>query len=342
MDPTELAEAARRVLPAATWSYLQGTAGPARDADRDERSWCEIDLVPRVLRGRPGTDTGADLGDRLPHPVLVAPTAAHGLVHPDGELATAAGAAAAGALMIYSSSATVEVSRFGAGTTSPWWAQVYLLTDRGRSRDYLDRLVAAGAGAVVLTVDYPGPIAAAPFRSGGGALPVTPGNYPGLSWAQMTAMVDPDLTLDVIGEVAAHTGLPVYVKGILHPDDAAAAVGAGAAGIIVSNHGRRQLPGVVPVAAVLPAVVRAVSGQVPVLVDGGIRSGTDVLRALALGARAVGVGRPALWALAASGPDGVGRMLRLLVAQLRQATAAAGLRRSADATPDLLLGPAHR
>jgi 4-hydroxymandelate oxidase len=318
-----LKEQAHQALSPAAWAYYQGSAG---SPELDAQCWSSVFLVPRVLRGLTGVDTTTTLGGTtLATPVMIAATAAHRLAHPNGELATAAGAAAAGALMVYSSSAAVEVTEFGAGAPGPWWAQVYVMTDRGVTYDYVDRCVAAGTRALLVTVDYPGAVARSAFRvATAGRLDATPGNYPQWSWPEMTAAIDPALTPDVIGELAQHSGLPIHVKGVLHPDDASIAVGAGAAGIVVSNHGRRQVDGVLPTCRALPAVVEAVAGDAIVTVDGGIRGGVDVLRALAMGAQAVGVGRPVLWGLAAAGPEGVGRVLDTVTAELRQAMASVG------------------
>lgn len=278
-----------------------------------------------MLHGLASVDTTSTLGaDAVATPIMVSATAAHGMAHPDAELATAAAAAAAGALMVYSSNAAVEVTEFGAAATGPWWAQVYILDDRRLTEDYLRRVVQAGPSAVVLTVDHMGAAAEAPFRTPTGPLPARPGNFPSLTWPGVGQHIAPGLVPDDIRRLADTTGLPVYVKGVLHPDDAVIAVNAGAAGIVVSNHGRRQVAGVVPTAEVLPEVVAAVDGRVPVLVDGGIRSGIDVLRAIALGAAAVGVGRPVLWGLAATGSAGVRAVLDGLTGELRQAMAAVG------------------
>lgn len=339
MDLDALKSLARiRVEPAAL-AYQSATAGA--DPNRDEIAWRQIDVVPRVLRSLRQVDTSTRLlGAVVTTPVTVAATAGHRLSHPDGEIASGQAAARLGALFTYSSSASVEVTEFGAAVDGPWWAQVYVMKDFGLTSDYLDRLVAAGATAVVLTVDNPGTVGDAPFRARvQSRLPVTPGNYPGLTWAQMSAQIEPNLWLDHIGRLASMTGLPVVVKGVLHPGDAAAAVSAGAAAIVVSNHGRRQLDGVIPTALALPDVVRAVAGRVPVLVDGGLRSGTDVLRALATGAVAVGLGRPVLWALAAGGADGVADLLDGFTAELRQAMAAVGAATLGDLTPDLVRHP---
>jgi len=338
MDLAPFQAAARRAMPDVAWNYYQATADPGdSDADADAHAWAQFDVVPRVLRGAGLPDTAVTLpesahrgGATLGTPIMVSPTAAHGLAHPDAEPASGSGAAEVGALMVCSSSATTGVGTFGATMPGPWWAQVYLHRDRARSNDYLDRAVAAGAGAIVLTVDL-APPSDAPFRKTvQSQLTIRPGNFPDLTWPQLSALYELALRPSDVGEIASRTGLPVWVKGVLHPDDAVRALDAGAAGVIVSNHGRRQVAGVIPTADALGPVVRAVAGRAPVLVDGGIRSGVDVLRALALGATLVGVGRPALWALAAGGADGVSALLGELTAELAQAMAATGATTPAD------------
>ncbi|MET3804388.1 4-hydroxymandelate oxidase [Nakamurella sp. UYEF19] len=326
MDFDPIRTAARSALDPLSWDYYEGVADGRPESQTDHEAWQRIGIVPRVMQGLTEVDTTLTIaGATFSTPVLVAPTAAHGLAHPDGEVATLNGAAAAGALMIYSSSARVEVTEFGAAADGPWWAQVYLMRDRLVSDDYIARAVAAGARALVLTVDLSGGLAEAPFRQNTRVgLPALPGNFPGLTWAQMSAGIDANLRPDHVSGLIESTGLPVWVKGVLHPEDAVAAVEAGAAGVIVSNHGRRQVAGVVPTAEALGDVVDAVGGRVPVVVDGGIRSGVDLLRALALGASAVGVGRPVLWGLATTGTDGVRDVLAGLTVELRQAMAATG------------------
>ncbi len=329
MDMQRLIVGAREVVEPAAWAYIQGTAG----ADGvDQQAWSSLHLVPGVLRGVRSADTRTTLaGSAVAAPIMIAPTAGHRLAHPDGECASAIGAAAAGALMIYSSSAAMDVTTFGAAATGPWWAQVYVMVDRGVTDDYLDRCVAAGANAPVLTVDYPGAVANAQFRATSQAvIDARPGNYPQWTWQQMTASIDPAITPDVIAELAELAGLPVHVKGVLQPRDAATVVAAGAAGVMVSNHGRRQVEGVLPTAYALADIVAAVAGSAQVTVDGGIRSGTDVLRALALGAAGVGVGRPVLWGLATGGSAGVRDIIGTLTAELRQAMVSVGAGTLAD------------
>ena len=337
MDFAPLLAAVRSRVSVEAQQYQAATAGPAEQADRDVLAWDRLDLVPRVLRGLTGVDTGTTLfGHRFGTPVMVSATAGHPLSHPGGEVESGAGASRAGALYVYSSSAGIEVAEFGRQMAGPWWVQLYVMKEVARSRAYLDRAVAAGASAVVFTVDNPGTLGDAPFRGRQADTGMGPANFPDWTWPQMSAQIEPTLHLDHIGKIGAQTGLPVLVKGILAPADAAEVTDAGAAGIIVSNHGRRQLAGVLPTADALSAVVAAVGGRIPVLVDGGIRSGVDVLRAMALGAAAVGVGRPILWGLAAAGADGVAEVIDTLTAELRQAMAAVSAGSPAELRPDLL------
>ncbi|MER7624386.1 alpha-hydroxy acid oxidase [Streptomyces sp. NPDC126503] len=337
----DLAARARAVLPAAAYEFYAAgadeeiSAGEAADAWRDRR------LLPRVLRDVSSVDTGTELlGTRLASPVLAGPTAFHRMAHDQGETATAAGVAAAGSLLVLSSRATRHPEEV-AEAAGPWWYQVYWLRDAEITRRQVERAVAAGARALVLTVDAP---YVPPRATSGLPLPLPEDDelcravgvgtrLPG--WEQ-----DPSLGIDAIGRLHRMSGLPVLVKGVLRADDARACVAAGAAGVIVSNHGGRQLDRAVAPADALPAVVAAVGDRVPVLVDGGIRTGTDVLVALALGARAVLLGRPVVWSLALGGAAGVTALLDSYRTQLSTAMALAGCARVADIGPDLLHGGA--
>ncbi len=292
-------------LPDDVVAYIEGGAGEEVSLGEAEVAWGGVRLRPRVLRDVSHVDTSVTLlGTRLATPVLVGPTALHGLVHPGAERETAQGARAAGSLLVVSSRATLPPEDIGAG---PWWLQVYVLRDRGVTREAVQRAVAAGARSLVLTGDTPyvGP----KRRSEPVAQP------PGFEQ-------DPSVGLDAIGWLAELSGLPVLVKGVLRADDARDCVAAGASGVVVSNHGGRQLDRALPTAVALPAVADAV--DVPVLVDGGLRSGLDVLCALALGADAVLLGRPIMWALAAGGAAGVEACLREVTADLSRALALAG------------------
>jgi 4-hydroxymandelate oxidase len=280
------------------------------------------------------------LGRRWPTPLFLCPTAFHRMAHPDGELGTARAAAARGITMTLSTSSSTDLAEVAA-IGGPRWFQVYLLADPGARRAQVERAVAVGYEALVLTMDLP--------RIGrrerdirvGFAVPddvhvPNPALAAGVPIEEGISLPFVDrLTWDDLDWIAGF-GLPVIVKGILHPDDAHLAVEHGAAAIQVSNHGGRQLDGATASIDALPRVVDAVAGRVPVLLDGGVRRGSDVLVALALGAAAVGIGRPALWGLAVNGEAGVGAVLDLLTEEIELAMALAGVASVADARADLL------
>ncbi|MFJ6617915.1 alpha-hydroxy acid oxidase [Kitasatospora sp. NPDC091335] len=339
--PDEDERSARaRLDPGAYDFYATGAAGEVtlREA---EQSWRTHRLLPRILRDVSAVDTGLDLlGSRLSLPVLLAPTAFHTMAHPSGETATAAGAAAAGSLLVLSSRTTRPIEEVAAAAGA-WWYQVYVLRDRDLTFSQVEGAVRAGASALVLTVDAP-VVARKARRSH--PLPLADGDLRTRAMAPGTRSPDreqdPSIGFDIIGELRRVSGLPVVVKGVLRPDDARSCVRAGAAGIIVSNHGGRQLDRALSSAAALPPVAAEVGDDVPVLVDGGIRSGIDVLTALALGARAVLIGRPVLWALATGGSTSVRDLLTARRAELAEAMALAGARNLREVTADLL-APRH-
>ncbi|MCW2715719.1 MAG: Hao [Frankiales bacterium] len=318
--------AARALLPDDVFAYYAGGAGGQVSLHEAPDAWSAVRLRPRVLRDVSRIDTSLELfGTRLETPVLVAPTAAHGLAAPEGEVATASGAAAAGSLLVLSTRSSRDLEDVPAG---PWWFQAYVMRDRERTLSLARRAVSAGASAVVLTGDVP----YLGQRHGRSRLDL-------LGPAAPEAGQDPSAGLEAIGQLAEATGLPVLVKGVLRGDDAVACLHAGAAGVVVSNHGGRQLDRAVASAHALPEVVSAVGGQAPVLVDGGLRSGLDILCALALGADAVLLGRPVLWALAAGGADGVESCLRAMTEDLAHVMGLAGARSLSELTPDLVSAP---
>ena len=315
-------EHAREVLDDEVLRYYGGGAGEQVTLTEAEGAWRELRLRPHVLRDVSGVSTATTLlGTALSAPVLVGPTAAHGLAHADGEAETARGTAAAGSLLVLSTRSTRRLEEVPAG---PWWFQAYVMRDRARTLDLVHRAAAAGATGVVLTGDVP-----------------WLGARHGATRAQLTAPLqpgeqqDPSAGLEAIGELAV-AGLPVLVKGVLRGDDALACLDAGAAGVVVSNHGGRQLDRALPTAHALPGVAAAVAGRGPVLVDGGIRSGLDVLCALALGADAVLLGRPVLWALAAAGAGGVEQCLRAVADDLAHVKGLAGASCLAELDADLV------
>jgi 4-hydroxymandelate oxidase len=332
--------AAERTLPVGAHSYLAGGAGDELTLADNVAAWSRLALRPRMLVGVGERDPSVQvLGRRRPHPLIIAPTAFQRLAHPDGELATARAAAATDTVMCLSTLATSSpeaVAEVAPG--APRWFQLYVFRDRGVSRDLVQRASAAGYEALVVTVDLPlFGIRERELRSGvrsSDAEQVSSASAAGARGAmtpdEFGALVDPDLRWADIARFAAESPLPVLVKGILTDADARLAAEHGAAGVIVSNHGGRQLDGVVSSADALPEVVQAVGDRLDVLVDGGIRRGTDVIRALALGARAVLIGRPVVNGLAVGGAEGVQRVLDILLAEFDNALGLVGAPRAAD------------
>lgn len=331
----ELEERARAVLAPDAFDYLAGGADDELTLRDNLAAWDRLRLLPLVLRDVSAVDTSTTvLGEAVALPVLAAPVAFQRLAHPEGESAAAAGVAAAGSVMVVSTraSTTLEETAAAAGG-GPQWFQVYVLQDRAWTDELVDRAKAAGYRALVLTVDTP----FLGFRRrddrNGFALP------PGVSMANVGRGVDveaaraqtylgahqaADLGPADVGRLAERSGLPVVAKGVLTARAARECVDAGASAVVVSNHGGRQLDGVPATADALAEVFDAVGDRVEVYVDGGVRRGTDVLRALALGARAVLVGRPLVWGLAAGGSEGVRSVFDHLGAELALAMALIG------------------
>jgi 4-hydroxymandelate oxidase len=334
---------ARARLDANAWAYFSGGAGDEHTLHANRHAWDTIALLPRVLRPLAGGHTRCTLlGRELAHPILLAPVAYQCLAHPDGEIATAWAAAALGAGMVLSmqSSTTLEAvasAMVGDRSAGPLWLQLYLQHDRALVRELIARAEAAGYEALVLTVDAPTSGVRDRERRAGFALP------PGIRAANLSAMAAPSPmrlgagqsalfdgllqhapTWDDVAWLQAQTRLPVLLKGVLHPEDARLAAAQGIAGLIVSNHGGRTLDTALSTASALPRIADAVGGALPLLVDGGVRRGTDVFKALALGATAVLVGRPVVWGLAHAGAAGVAHVLRVLRDELEVAMALTG------------------
>ena len=348
---------ARTQLDDNAWAYFSGGAADEISLRANRSAWDALPLWPRVLRPLAGGHTRVPLlGRTLAHPILLAPVAFQRMAHPDGELAMAYAAAALGAGVVLSTQASVSLESVAQAVLpdpgrGPLWFQLYLQPDRGFTQALVQRAEAAGYEALVLTVDAPTSGVRDRERRAGFRLPpgVGPVNLAGLQAPApsalgpgQSALFDGLLhhapTWDDIAWLQSITRLPVLLKGVLHPADARQAVSVGAAGLIVSNHGGRTLDTAPATATALPRVVQAVGGAVPVLVDGGIRRGTDVLKAMALGASAVLVGRPAVWGLANAGAAGVAHVLRLLRDELEVAMALTGCATLAEATPALLEG----
>ena len=340
INVTDYEALARARLDEATYDYYAGAAGDEQTLAANRLAFEQIMLRPRVLVDVSRVDTTSHvLGERIAIPIMLAPTAFHRLAHPDGELAAARAAGAADTIMVASTMSTCTLEEIAQAAAGPLWFQLYVFKDRELTREIVCRAEAAGYRALVLTVDAPRLGRRERDLRNRFTLPqgVTLKNFEGwrragiLGWATGSSFndyvhefFDPSLTWDVIAWLTSITRLPVLLKGILTPEDARLALDTGIAGIIVSNHGGRQLDGAEPAVRALPRVVDEVGGRAEVLMDGGVRRGTDVLKALALGARAVLVGRPYLWGLAVAGEDGVRRVLELLRRELELAMALCG------------------
>ncbi|HEY6740642.1 MAG TPA: alpha-hydroxy acid oxidase [Actinopolymorphaceae bacterium] len=321
------------------YAYVATGSGAEETLAANELAWREALLRPRFLRDVSETDTRTTvLGTPISAPIGVAPVGFQRLVHSEGEVATARGAAAADTLFVLSTRSTTPFASI-VDVCGPWWFQVYVLRDRALTADLVRRAVDGGARALVLTVDTPH--VAAKARESTAVATVSTALVPELvDHSDEGIRQAPDVTWAEIAWLREISGgLPVVVKGVLRGDDARRCVDAGAAALWVSNHGGRQLDGVVPTAMALAEIADAVSTDVELYVDGGIRTGRDVLRALALGARAVFLGRPVSWALATAGADGVRTLLDGLRTELEETFALVGCRFVTEITRDLVRTP---
>lgn len=342
----ELQEMARAQLPQATFDYIAGGAADEVTLRRNREAFDHWALRPRVLidvaRVDPSTSV---LGERVSFPVLVAPTSFHGLVHPEGELATARGTADAGTLMVVSTIATRSLEEIASHVRAPRWFQLYVYRDREVTRNLVDRAVKAGYRAICLTVDtprlgrrerdernrftLPPDLSIANLKPAG--LDALPPAKRGSAFPHyVDDLLDASLTWKDVKWLRTISPLPLIVKGIMTGEDAAIAMEHEVDGIVVSNHGGRQLDSTLATIDALPDVVAVVRSRGEVYLDGGVRRGTDVLKALALGARAVLVGRPILWGLALGGAEGVRTVLDRLGKEVELAMALAGCRSCPD------------
>lgn len=337
---------AREKMTPSAYDYYAGGAEDEVTLARNREAFQQIALRPRVLAGTASISTRTQLfGLELSLPIGLAPTAFNQLGHPDGEIGAARAAARAGSFLCCSTIASTALEDVAAASHCPLLFQLYVYRDRAITRDLVARAEAAGCRALALTVDTPRLGRRERDMRSGFSLPAgigirnleKYGTPDALRWAQTSSfteyvhqLLDPGLTWDAVDWLCSVTPLPVLIKGILTAEDAALALAHGASGIVVSNHGGRQLDGAIATIDALPAIADEVAGRVPVLLDGGIRRGTDVFKALALGARAVLVGRAYLWGLAADGEAGVSRVLEMLGTELELTMALAGARELAD------------
>ncbi|HWP24881.1 MAG TPA: alpha-hydroxy acid oxidase [Xanthobacteraceae bacterium] len=347
LDFDALEEKARAKLPAPSFAFCATGADDEITAAENVAAWRRLRLRPHVLRDISTVDPSVTLlGTRLPYPIMVAPMGRHMLFHPEGERASARGAAAANALYVLATSANVLLEEVAAerGAATQWF-QLYMWPNRAEVEALLDRVAAAGFRALVVTVDNQ-VYGSSPRQLRAPFVPspdIRNVNMPGAPMARTA--YDPEFkgkvmfptTWAELEWLVKRTPLPVVVKGVLRGDDATRCVELGARAIIVSNHGGRHLDTTVPTAAALAEVADAVTGKAEVYVDGGIRRGTDILKALALGARAVLIGRPVLWGLATDGADGVCAVLEHLHEELVRAMQLCGVTRLADIPRDLVV-----
>jgi L-lactate dehydrogenase (cytochrome) len=356
----ELEEQAVAAMDPKAASYVCAGAGSEETMRTNREAFARRRIVPRMLRDVSDRDLSTTvLGTAMPAPLLLAPIGVQKVVHEDGELATARAAAAVGVPMIASTASHFSLEEIAAaGGEAARWFQLYWPNDPELARSLVERAEAAGYGAIVLTVDtfIPGwkprdlQQAWLPFLNGMGvanyfqdrvfraALEKTPEEDPGMATGHFLGVqANPSLSWDDLAQLREMTSLPIVVKGIQHAEDAREAVARGIDGIVVSNHGGRQVDGAVASLDALPAIAEAVGDQdLAILFDSGIRGGADVLKALALGADAVCLGRPYLWGLALDGQAGVETVLKMVLAELDLTMALCGLTRPEEIGPELL------
>ena len=331
----EFEPVAKGKVPKHNYDFIAGGVDDEWTLRRNREAFSRITLRPRMLVDVSKLDLSLELfGQRIEMPIVIAPTAGHQQAHPDGELATIRAAGAVKTIMAVSTNSSYPIDKISQAATGPWWFQLYAGPDWEGTRERVERAVANGAKAVCLTVDdhYSshrerllrnrlgtwGPPGAPPPRQARRREPTAPQPY------RLQPHFTRQLTWSFFEELNFYAKVPVLIKGILTAEDAKLAVERGAAGIIVSNHGGRYLETAPATIDVLPGIVEAVAGKIPVLIDGGFRRGTDVLKALALGAKAVLVGRPPLWGLSAFGQEEVVRVLELLQTELARAMGLSG------------------
>jgi 4-hydroxymandelate oxidase len=352
----EFEAAASARLPRMVFDYYAGGAGDEVTLRSAHDAWDALSIRYRVLRDVSRRDLATKvLGDHLAFPLLVAPMAFQRLAHPDGEIATARAATAVGAGMILSTLATSSIEDVRAEGGGPLWFQLYIYRDRDASRALVERAEGAGCSALVLTVDSPllgrrerdvrngfhvSADVAVPNLTGDPRAALAAAAAHGGDGSALARFVeshwDSSISWRDVEWLRSATRLPVFVKGIVRGDDAKLALEHGAAGVIVSNHGGRQLDTAIASARALPEIADAMAGRGALLVDGGIRRGTDIVKALALGANAVLLGRPVLWGLALGGADGVRHVLELLRDEFDLALALTGCRSPGELSRDLV------
>jgi 4-hydroxymandelate oxidase len=349
----DLERLASEKLPGPIFDFIAGGAEDEVTLRANRAAFEAVHLRPRVLVDVSHVDTSTTvLGHRLPVPVMLAPVAFHKLADPDGEMAVARAAARTGAVMVLSTMSSYDIEEVAAAADGEKWFQLYVYKDRGVTARLVERAQAAGYSALCVTVDnpklgrrerdlrnaltFPDDVMPKNFAQEMDLSSMPTGAQSSAIAALAASLLDPALTWETIGWLESITTMPLVLKGIMTGEDARTAVERGVKAIVVSNHGGRQLDGAAASIEVLPEVVEAVDGRVPVLVDGGIRRGTDVLKALALGAQAVLIGRPYVFGLAVDGERGVTKCLEMLRAELELAMSLTGVTAIDQITPGVI------
>jgi 4-hydroxymandelate oxidase len=353
-DVMQFEPIARRHLSKMAYDYVRSGGGDEISMRENRRGFERLQLTPNILVDVSQLDTRVNLfGSELESPILLAPVAYHRLYHPEGEIATARGASAAGAAFVISTFTTTAIDEIAKSTQRPIWFQLYVQRDRAFTKDMVQRAVAAGCKAVCLTVDTP--VLGCRYSQLSFGLPKgmecvhlrglnVSAQAPGPKAQRgriFDPIFDPSFNWNDLEWLRSIAGVPVIVKGVLNPEDGKRAADCGADGVIVSNHGGRNLDTVPSTIEALPRVVEAVAGRIPVMLDSGIRRGTDVLAALALGAKAVFIGRPYVYGLAAGGAQGVERVIYILRDELERAMALTGRCSIATIDSSVLLPRRH-
>lgn len=342
-DITRFEPLARQRLSQMAYDYVRSGGCDEISMQRNRQGFERLQLAPNVLVDVSQLDTRVNLfGGEMESPILLAPVAYHRLYHPEGELATARGAGAAGAAFVISSFTTTAIDEIARNTQRPIWFQLYVQRDRAFTKDMVQRAVAAGCTAVCLTVDTPVlgnrysqlsfglPKELECVHLRGLALGAAAPGHKTQRGKIYDPLFDPSFNWSDLEWLRSVAGVPVILKGVLSPEDGKRAAENGAGGVIVSNHGGRNLDLVPGTIDALPRVVEAVAGRIPVMLDSGVRRGTDVLMALALGAKAVFIGRPYIYGLAAGGAQGVERVITILRDEFERAMALTGRRSLAE------------
>ena len=367
-------ERARRMLPRPVFDFVDGGAEDEGTLRRNETDFQRISLLPRPLNGAGQRDLAIDLlGHRLSMPLMIGPTGLAGLMWPQGEAAAAKAAALAGTAYCLSHGSVCKLEDIPPTGTAPRWMQVFIFRDRGFTEELANRAAIAGYDALVLTTDnqmlgnrerdlrngfsIPPKFKVADMLAMSGKLPwllrmraelprITFGNYVragevidiGSLAKRMAALLDPSMSWRDVDWLRKIWKGPLVIKGILHPDEAKQAVALGVDAVIVSNHGGRQLDGAASAIAALPAIVEAAAGAIPVLLDGGVRRGADVVKAVSLGAACCLIARPQLWGLAISGEAGVAHVIDIFRREIDRVMALMGASSIADLKPELIAG----